>query len=175
MTINLNNFHSDFVEWVGRSGHEIGVGKSGEVEIEPPGGEYVYFLNSMDNGWIRVTWSDRGGDPQWEFEAASIDVIEHYFTAEFGGSVRSEEGLPGTVRFPSRVEELEVGASLRVISQGQYGGSEELSIGQQAVGIFTFTASNFHSAVRASHYCSMSLVNLRAIFVDPDARPLGLL
>ncbi|WP_166784057.1 Imm61 family immunity protein [Cryobacterium suzukii] len=175
MTINLNNFHSDFVEWVGRSGYEIGVGTSGEIEIEPPGGEYVWFLNSMDNGWIRVTRSDRGKDPQWEFEAASIDVIEHYFTAGFGDSVRSEEGLPGIVRFPIRVEELEPRASLRVISQGQYGGLEELSIGLQAVGIFPFRASNYHDAVSASHYCSMSLVDLRAIFLDPDARPLGLL
>lgn len=175
MTIFLSDFQPDFVEWVGRSGHQIGVGNSGEISIAVPGGEYVWFLNSMDNSWIRVTRSDKGKDPVWEFEAAFIDVIEHYFTAELGDSVRTEEGLPGMVRFPSRVEELEAGASLRVISQGQYVGIEELSIGQQALGIFTFRASNYHPAVRASHYCSMPLVDLRAMFVNPDARPLGLL
>lgn len=172
MTIHVEDFRREFIEWVLRADYTIGRHDSGQIAIAPRGGEWVCFLAEIQGGWIRVTRSDRGGDVGWEFDAASLEVIEHHFTANVGNVVRSRSGLSGEVRLPTRAKELPFGASLHAVTEGENAGREELVLNGELVGVFKLYGRDLHPAVAASVYCSGSLADIRESFLDPDGKPL---
>ncbi|GAA3871506.1 hypothetical protein GCM10022381_13250 [Leifsonia kafniensis] len=172
MTIHVEDFRPEFIEWLRRADHTIGRSDSDRIAIAPRGGEWVYFLAEIQGGWIRVTRSDRGGDEGWEFDAASLEVIEHHFTADVGNIVRSRSGISGDVRLPTRAKELASGASLHAVTEGENAGREELVLNGEILGVFKLYGRDFHPAVAASVYCSGSLAEIRESFLDPEGRPL---
>ena len=50
-----------------------------------------------------------GAAEAWEFDAASVEVVERYFTVDVGSTIRRVMGLPGELRVPFLLEELASG------------------------------------------------------------------
>ncbi|WP_413232345.1 Imm61 family immunity protein [Mycolicibacterium sp. 141076] len=57
-------------------------------------GEIRLFIRKATNGWINVTCSDRLQPEYFYFAGRTIDVVERFFFGWFGGTVRSNHGMP---------------------------------------------------------------------------------
>lgn len=171
MTLRAEEFSPEFVDWVNRAGNELHDEGDHRVAMNPPGGEFILFLERLENDWVRVSRKDRSDPEQWEFDASSVDVVEHCFTGDLGWDVRSRAGLPLDLRIPVRLDELAPGASLDRISTDK-GDVEQVSLRGHVLAEFPAPARNFHRAVELSHYCSASLAEIRESFLSSDGKPL---
>lgn len=170
--IRSEDFRPRFTAWMDRAGFSVRDYGDGRVTLAPQGGEIVYFLGSAPDGWIRVTSSSRGAAEAWEFDAATVEVVERYFTVDVGGTIRRAIGLPGDVRVPFLLEELAPGAEIKTLDDWEYSSVEELSLAGQPLARFRYLSGRVHLAVEASHYCSAPLAQVQASFLDPEGKPL---
>lgn len=71
-------------------------------------GEIRLFIRKSTNGWINVTCSDRLQPEYFYFAGKTIDVVEKFFFGWFGGTVRSNHGMP-LLDTPVTTEQLATG------------------------------------------------------------------
>lgn len=64
------------------------------LEFSPDGGgETIYYLDSLPDGWVRFSESDRGSTPQFRFDFADMERAESYLCVQCGNMVREKLGL----------------------------------------------------------------------------------
>ncbi|MFT4051401.1 MAG: Imm61 family immunity protein [Microbacterium sp.] len=62
------------------------------------GGEIAYYLDSLPDGWIRLSESDRGSAPRFLFDFTSMDGAEAYLCVQYGNMVREKLGVSRDIR-----------------------------------------------------------------------------
>jgi hypothetical protein len=89
----VNDFDAGFTEWMRLlPGTWFGTG-SGSREIDILGGEETYCLESLADGWVRVTHRVHGGLPRWYADGATLQVAEVYVAVRYANSIRDHLGL----------------------------------------------------------------------------------
>jgi hypothetical protein len=84
------------------------VDKDGRSMFSTSDSEIRYFVEKVDEGWFRVTSSNRMGPEQFEMAAPSLSTIEAYFYGSFGADIRDNaemiEATPDTRRLDGRFQ-----------------------------------------------------------------------
>ena len=170
-------FTPEVAAWVGRNGLSMDRdASSGRVVVQDSGGEIRFFLDSLSDGSITVTKSERAGTERWECDLASTDALNRYFVELCGNSVRLLEGLPGLLKLSIRMADIAPHASLRVVPgfENEELRREELMLHGSLVGVFKAWGSDSHWGVKASQYCSVSVKVLMDAYLSGDGAPFGL-
>lgn len=98
----------DLQEWASTAGFSLTpTDLYGRAVFSSSDSEIRYFIGAGDDGWLRVTSSNRMGPEQLELAAPLLLTIEKYFYGSFGWDVRYYNDFPrATVvdRLPGRFE-----------------------------------------------------------------------
>jgi len=172
-----DDFSSELIAWLGQADARISVDAARwpGAFASLQGGEITFGFDRAEDGWITVSSSSRGGDAAPVFRTPSVDVLERFLANEAGPVARFLAGIPGSVRVPFRLDEIAPGATLRILSDGELGGFEELRIGDAVIGEFGFGPRGplaHASSVRASHYATGSVADIAASYLSADGKPL---
>lgn len=175
--LDPEEFSPELAAWLARA--------DGRITVDPrrwpgafvvlDGGETAYVLDRADDGWITVSASSRGGDPEFSFRTPSLDVVERFLANEAGPAARFLAGLPGAVRVPFQVSELPADATLHVVREGRLGGREQLLVAGATIGEYGFGPSGpiaHADAVRAAHYGTATLAAIGESYLSADGSPL---
>lgn len=90
----MNSFRSEFCDWLRLLNTTVDFGslESG-LSVVFNHGEWEHNIEPLPDGWMRITFSSRGGAPTWEFDAASLEVAEVYLSVRYANGVRDTLGL----------------------------------------------------------------------------------
>lgn len=160
----------DLVRWSASAGMTViqgSVAIDQRSAISSKGGESRYYIAAAEGPWYIVTSSDRMGPEFLVFGATSMAVIEIYFFAKFGRSIRNSQKLP-LLDYPLYREQLDVGYSLSSITLD--GRTLPLLKGTEGGQIAMGSTSDL---VEISTYIGVSTAILMKSFLDPSGNPLS--
>jgi hypothetical protein len=174
--VNLDEFTNEFREWIeSEGGIRIEERPGCGAAIVVPGGETIHYFTRIDNGWIRVSKSERGADPSWLFEAATIGYAEKRLGLERGETFRLEKGLPRLFlrewRTPSAPGKAT--RAVDIMREGMLRHREETLLDGKPV--FSFTRDLNHDrspAAGATWWADRPLHLIIESFKDPTGQPL---
>jgi Immunity protein 61 len=173
----LEEYSAELLAWLARADAQISVDERRwpGAFASLDGGERVFLVDREADGWLAVSMSNRGGDPEPRFRTPSFEVVERFLASEAGPAARFLAGVPGRVFVPFEITDLRPGTALRRITDGPLGGVEELTVGDVVVGEFGFGPSGriaHSSAVRASYWGTATLAQIVESHLSPDGSPL---
>jgi hypothetical protein len=91
----------DLEAWAETAGFSLTpVDRVGRAVFSSSNGETRYFIEQVNDEWLRVTCSDRTGPRQLELAAPSLSTIEKYFYGFFGSNIRDKYHLKQATPVP---------------------------------------------------------------------------
>lgn len=174
--VKLSEFTSEFREWVESEGTtRFRTEPDGAAVIVYGSGEIVYSFTRIDDGWIRVSESDRGNEPAWMFEAAAVEYAEKRLALKRGIRYRQEKKMPRlyTREWRSTVAPENAIRAVDIMRDGMLRPREETLIDGEAVFSFTRdTRSDRSPAAGATWWADQPLHLIIESFKHPAGEPL---
>jgi len=160
---------ADLVDWAALARYGY-VRREDWFRFSTEGGGTSFYIrpSEMDHGWFTVTESERREPENLIFSAASLDIVEKYFWADFGFVIRMSRRLPRLV-FSLDADDIAEGYSMTAAGQ------ELLELRDPAAKAIAKASDELTGKsllAELSHVIGYSAEELHASYLDAAGHPI---